>query len=171
MSANVSNEVDSVIRPEYNGVETFQAIRSEQSPEKFSWTVHLYEGQTLVLVNQSQAEVLYEGGKPAFLITAEQAHDATGKEVPTSLEVSGNVLTLHVEIHSGSFVYPVVAGAGWETGYLVPVVVQGPEDELERTQGKRKASGRRSLAKRGSGLRNSAAYRIGRGSLDPEGSR
>lgn len=131
VSANVSSEADSVIRPEYNGVQTFQEIRSEQSPEKYSWTVHLYEGQTLVLVNPSQAEVLYEGGKVAFLITAEQAHDATGKEVSTSFEVSGDVLTLHVELHKTSYVYPIVAGAGWETSYLVPVEIEGPEDEAQ----------------------------------------
>ena len=53
---------------------------------------------------------MYESGKRAFLITAEEAHDATGKEVPTSLEVSGNVLSLKVEFHKDAFVYPVLAG-------------------------------------------------------------
>lgn len=65
------------------------------------------------------------------MITAEQAHDATGKEVPTSLEVSGSVLTLKVEFHQGHFVYPILAGAGWETSYRVPVLIEGPENELE----------------------------------------
>ena len=104
-----------MIRPEYNGVQIFQAIRSEAAPEKYSWTVQLYEGQVLQLVDSDHAEVLYESGKRAFLITAEEAHDATGKEVPTSLEVNGNVLTLKVEFHSASFVYPIISGAGWET--------------------------------------------------------
>jgi len=131
VSANVSNEVDSVIRPEYNGVQIFQAIRSETSPEKYSWAVHLYEGQTLHLIDLHHAEVLNASGKRSFLITAEQAHDATGKEVPTSLEVSGNVLTLKVEFHSGTFVYPILAGSGWETAYRVPVLIEGPENELE----------------------------------------
>ena len=131
VSANASSEVDSVIRPEYNGVQIFQAIRSETSPEKYSWNVHLYEGQTLQLVDSDHAEVLYESGKVAFLITAEEAHDATGKEVPTSLEVSGSVLTLKVEIHKGAFVYPILAGAGWETSYRVPVLIEGPENEIE----------------------------------------
>jgi tripartite motif-containing protein 71 len=131
VSANASSQVDSVVRPQYNGVQTFQAIRSEASPEKYSWTVHLYEGQVLQLADSDHAEVMYESGKRAFLISAEEAHDATGKEVPTSLEVSGNVLTLKVEIHSDAFVYPILAGAGWETSYRTPVLIQGPEDELE----------------------------------------
>ncbi|HWC49103.1 MAG TPA: NHL repeat-containing protein [Solirubrobacterales bacterium] len=134
VSANASAEADSIIRPEYNGVETFQAIRSETSPEKYSWNVHLYEGQKLHLIDSHYAEVLYESGKRSFLITAEQAHDATGKEVPTSLEVSGNVLTLTVEFHKGTFVYPILAGAGWETSYRVPVLIEGPENELEIQQ-------------------------------------
>jgi sugar lactone lactonase YvrE len=131
VSANVSDEVDSVIRPEYNGVQIFHAIRSEASPEKYSWTVQLYEGQVLELADSQHAQVMYESGKRAFLITAEEAHDATGKEVPTSLEVDGNVLTLNVEFHNAAFVYPILAGAGWETSYNVPYLVEGPEDELE----------------------------------------
>ena len=131
VAANVDEEVDSVIRPQYNGVQTFQAIRSADSPNSFSWTVALAEGQTLHLVNNVQAQVLYEDGTRAFLITAEEAHDATGASVPTSLEVSGTVLTLKVNHGSKAFVYPVVAGQGWEGGYEIPIVIEMPEDETE----------------------------------------
>lgn len=134
VAANTGDEVDSIIRPEYNGVQTFQAIRSATSPETYSWKVHLTEGQALHYVNSSQAEVVNDDGKTAFLITAENAHDATGALVPTSLQVNGDVLTLKVEIHSGTFVYPIVAGQGWEGGYRVPVIVEGPEDEAEIKQ-------------------------------------
>ncbi len=131
VSANTRNQADAIIRPQYNGAQLFQAIRSDSSPETYSWTVHLFEGQTLQSVDATHAQVMYESGKRAFLITAEEAHDATGKEVPTSLEVSGDVLTLKVDFHAGSFVYPILAGAGWETSYTVPVLIQGPENELE----------------------------------------
>ncbi|HSS41384.1 MAG TPA: NHL repeat-containing protein [Solirubrobacterales bacterium] len=131
VSANSKSQSDTVIRPEYNGVQIFQAIRSESSPENYSWNVHLFEGQTLQIVDSTHAQVMYESGKRAFLITAEEAHDATGKEVPTSLEVSGNVLSLKVEFHKDAFVYPVLAGAGWETAYRTPYLIQGPENELE----------------------------------------
>jgi tripartite motif-containing protein 71 len=131
VSANSMNQSDTVIRPEYNGVQIFQAIRSDESPEKYSWTVHLFAGQVLQLADSDHAEVMYESGKRAFLISAEEAHDATGKVVQTSLEVSGNTLTLKVDFHNDDYVYPILAGAGWETGYVVPVLIQGPEDELE----------------------------------------
>lgn len=131
IAANITPEVDSVIRPEYNGVQTFQAIRSSAGAVTFSWSVNLSAGQTLHLVNSAQAEILYDEGERAFLITAEVAHDATGAAVPTSLAVDGNVLTLNVDHRSASYVYPVVAGQGWETSYEVPVVVEGPEDEYE----------------------------------------
>jgi NHL repeat len=134
VAANTKTEVDSVVRPQYNGVQTFQAIRSDKSPEKFSWFVNLAEGQKLVLVNSDYAMVIYADGSTAFLITAEEAHDATGKTVPTSLEVSGNVLALKVDFHSAQFVYPIVAGQGWETKYEVPIYVEHPEDEFEIKQ-------------------------------------
>jgi sugar lactone lactonase YvrE len=131
VAANVAAEVDSVIRPEYNGALTFQEIRSESSPTQYSWRVNLAEGQILRLANSTQAEVLYASGHLAYLITSQGAHDAVGATVPTSLSVSGNVLTLTVDFRSASFVYPIVAGQGWEGGYRAPVLVQGPEDELE----------------------------------------
>ena len=131
VTANVGHEADSVIRPEYNGIQVFEAIRSAESPEQYSWTVHVGPHQHLHLVNPWQAEVSYEEGTTAFLISAEPAHDATGKSVPTSLSVEGNTLTLKVEFHGGGFVYPVVAGAGWETSYTAPVIVEGPEDETQ----------------------------------------
>jgi hypothetical protein len=131
VAANVADEVDSVIRPEYNGVQIAQAIRSEESPETFTWLVHLGARQELIQVNPSQAEVVYTDGTEAFLITAEPAHDATGKPVPTSLAVSGDELTVEVEFHGGGFIFPVVAGEGWETSYTTPVFVEGPEDETQ----------------------------------------
>jgi hypothetical protein len=131
VAANTSKEADSIVRPEYNGVQTFQAIRSAESPEAYAWQVHLAPHQTLKLSNSSQAEVVYEDGTVAFLITAEQAHDATGTSVPTTLTVSENILTLRVEHQTRPFVYPIVAGQGWETSYTAPVIVKGPEDETE----------------------------------------
>jgi streptogramin lyase len=149
VSANIANQVDSVIRPEYNGVQIFQAIRSEESPEKYSWTVHLASRQSLRLANPSQAEVYYPDGTICFLVTAEPAHDATGHPVPTSLEVNGNVLTLKVEFKSGTFVYPIVAGQGWETSYTVPVIVQGPEDEAQIREREERERAEREAAEAG----------------------
>jgi hypothetical protein len=131
VSANTASSVDSIVRPVYNGAQTFQAIRSPDSPEKYSWTVNLAPSQQLVAIDQHFAKVIYEDGSTAFLITAEAAHDVTGAEVPTSIQVSGNVLTLKVEFKSGQFTFPVIAGQGWETTYEIPTYVELPEDEHE----------------------------------------
>jgi hypothetical protein len=131
VSANIETEVDSVIRPEYNGDETFQAIRSDSSPETYSWIVHISAKQKLISVNSTQAEVVYADGTRAFLISAETAHDATGTSVPTSLEVNGEILTLIVDFHSGHYVYPIVAGQSWETSYQVPVIEKPEEIVVE----------------------------------------
>jgi streptogramin lyase len=131
VSANTDSEVDSVVRPEYNGIQYFEDIRSSESPEAYSWRVRMSEDQSLKLVNPQQAEVVYEDGTESFLVTAERAKDATGAEVPTHLEVNGNVLTLKVEHRSGSYVYPIMAANYWETSFVVPIEVEKPEDEIE----------------------------------------
>jgi tripartite motif-containing protein 71 len=134
VSANVGDEIDSVIRPKYNGVQSFQAIRSASAPTQFSWAVTLHGDQTLRLLDAAHAEVVYGSGVRAFLITVEDAHDATGARVPTSLQVTENILTLTVSHTAAPFVYPVVAGQGWEGPYNAPVVIDIPEDDTERKE-------------------------------------
>jgi tripartite motif-containing protein 71 len=132
LTANTEEEVDTAVRPQYNGTQTFQAIRSPDSPSTFSWDVELASDQHLELVDPQHAQVVYDESEVvAFLITAEPAHDATGDEVPTTLQVSGNTLTLNVDFSSGEFVFPIVAGQGWETSYETPILIEGPEDETE----------------------------------------
>ena len=43
--------------------------------------------------------------------------------MPTTLTVRGTELTVKVDFHNSGFVFPIVAGEGWETSYTVPVVV------------------------------------------------
>jgi hypothetical protein len=78
---------------------------------------------------------------PAFSITAEQAHDADGATVPTTLELTGrDVITLIVHHREGNqaaawapFDYPVVGGSGWPGGFRTIVVpMENPFAEAER---------------------------------------
>lgn len=116
--------------PPYDGVQSFPAIQGHADPEEYSWEVQLEEGQTLESVDDQNAVVRWEGGTVAFTITASAAHDAVGATVPTSLAVSeGNILTLTVHHRAGNpaaggapFDYPVVAGEGWEGGFVTHVV-------------------------------------------------
>jgi tripartite motif-containing protein 71 len=130
-TANTETHVDTITRPLYDGVLTFQSIRDEAATQQFQWEVDLDGGLILKLIDSQHAQVYYPGGHPAFTITAEAAHDAIGKAVPTSLSVGpGNVVTLTVNHRGKGYVYPVLAGTGWEGGFT-SVEVQGPKDETE----------------------------------------
>jgi hypothetical protein len=131
VAPNTGEEVDSVVRPLYDGVMTFQAIRSESDPETYSWEVRLEPDQELKQISEQQAQVYYEGGHTAATINAVPAHDAVGTEVPTTLTVSGrNIVTLTVRHRNHGFVYPVIAGAGWQGGFQTSVVEMPPSEPL-----------------------------------------
>ncbi len=137
VESNVVKGADLIVRPEFDGAMTFEAIREASSPEVFSWQVSLSSGQKLHAISNQLAEVEYEDGTEAFLITAESAHDATGAAVPTKLQVQGSILTLTVEHHSGSYVYPVLAGQRFRSSYVAPEIIEPtpPEEESEETEG------------------------------------
>ena len=125
---DVATNTDAVVRPQYNGAMQFSQIRDASSPESYAWQLKLDPDQYLVLANEMQAEVRYEGGKTAYLITAELAHDATGKAVATSLSVAGNVITLKVNHRVSGIVYPVLAGQSYETSYETGTVAMPPDE-------------------------------------------
>jgi hypothetical protein len=126
--------------PSFDGGMQFPQIHSPADPEDYCWEVQLGEEQELRQVDEQHAAVYY--GDPvehiAFTITAEEAHDADGSSVPTTLAVSErNIITLTVHHREGNpaaggapFVYPITEGAGWEGGFET-VQIQGPPDEAE----------------------------------------
>jgi hypothetical protein len=128
VAPNISSNVDLVTRPLFDGSQTFAAIRDSSGPTSFSWRVNMEVEQELKLLDPQHAAVYYKNGPAAFSITATPAHDAVGTTVPTSLSVSGNVLTLNVSHNSGSFVYPVVGGAGWEGGFNTYQIAMPPSE-------------------------------------------
>jgi sugar lactone lactonase YvrE len=118
-SGNASSNVDSVTRPKYNGLTTFQSIRSPLAQETFAWEVQLGEDQSLHQLDAQHVQVMFDEQYVSFIIAAEPAHDALGKSVPTTITVSGpDEIILTVAHKSQSFTYPVVGGAGWEGGYV-----------------------------------------------------
>jgi DNA-binding beta-propeller fold protein YncE len=114
---NSSVNVDTILRPAYDGLMAFNAIRATDSPKTFSWEVRLGEDEALQLLDDRHAAVVWNDGTQAMLLVAQLAHDADGKEVPTTLSVSGNVITLTVHHDTAGVVYPVVAGVGYEGGF------------------------------------------------------
>jgi streptogramin lyase len=129
VAQNVAPHVDLVTRPLYDGGMIFSAIRDAAGPETFSWRVNLDVDQQLVQIDTTTAKVKYLTGQTAFSILAVPAHDAIGTTVPTRIDVSGDVLTLTVGHRSGSYVYPVVGGAGWEGGFQTYQIVMPSGEE------------------------------------------
>ena len=136
ISANLLAGVDQAVRPLYNGAQTFMAIRDSSAPESYAWQVKLEEDQSLKQLDSRTAGVFYETGQRAVLIEATPAHDAIGTELPTTLTVDGDDgIVLHVPHRSpspagGSFIYPVVAGAGWEGGFQTYSIEMPPGDDV-----------------------------------------
>ena len=130
VTANSESAVDTVQRPLYDGLLTFQAIRDSQAPDTFEWEVKLEGGQYMKLIDSQHVQVFYPDGMTAFAITAEPASDAVGTTVPTSLSIEGSVVTLTVHHRDAAYVYPVVAGVGWEGGFTTKEIA-GPKDEAE----------------------------------------
>jgi sugar lactone lactonase YvrE len=123
VSANTSSNVDIAVRPLNDGGMVFAAIRDASAPEEYSYRVSLGQEQELRQIDGTHVQAFYNTGQPSFLISAEPATDAIGSKVETGLKLtSGNVITLTVHHRTGSFVYPVVAGSGWEGGFQTSVV-------------------------------------------------
>ena len=128
-----------------SGAPMFPRIDSPAEPEEFSWEVTLYEEQELRQINEQEIGVYYTSGQRAVLIQAEPAHDADGATVPTTIQVTGErVFTLTVHHREGNpaaggapFVYPIVAGPGWEGGF-VTTVIELPPGEKELSEGEAK---------------------------------
>ncbi len=142
VSANVVQHVDLITRPIFDGAMTFAAIRDADAPTSYSWKVRLEPDQELNVIDSQHAAV-YTGSRVAFTITAAAAHDAIGSTVPTTLSVSGDVLTLNVDHHGTGpdgqvFVYPVVGGAGWQGGFQTYEIKMPPavtwEEEAEEAE-------------------------------------
>lgn len=124
--------------PLYEGALTFPDIADASGAEDYSWEVELSDDQALRAVDPDHAEVYYVDGdgvsgdeQVVLTITAPEARDAAGADVPTTLGVSeGNVLTLTVHHRAGDplaegapFDYPVVQGPAWVVigeGHIVP---------------------------------------------------
>jgi streptogramin lyase len=139
VAANTQNGVDTVIRPLNNGGMIFEAIRDQLAPEEYSYQVELGEEQGLRQIDPQHVGV-YTAGELAVTISATPASDAVGTAVPTTLRISEeNIVTLTVQYKAGNsgvpFVYPVMAGSGWEGGFRTVL------DEMRNPLGESEAGG------------------------------
>lgn len=135
VSANTASNVDTIVRPLSDGGMTFENIRDSSGPQVFSWEVSLEPDQELKQADDKHVQVYYDGGRVAFTISAIPAHDAIGTDVPTKLSISGDhIVTLTVEHKNQPFIYPVIAGAGWQGGFRTHIVEMPPEEMTEEEE-------------------------------------
>jgi PASTA domain len=120
---------------------SLQEITGPEAPEEYPFRVHLGEEQFMEQVSPTEVDVDYPGHQQAFSLTAEQAHDAVGAAVPTTLELTGREeVTLTVYHREGNpaaggapFVYPIIGGSGWAGGFrTITVPMENPFAEAER---------------------------------------
>jgi PASTA domain len=119
----------------------FPEITGPEAPEEYPFHVPLGEEQFLRQVSPTEIDAYYAGHQQAFSITAEEAHDAVGAAVPTTLELTGREeVTLTVHHRDGNpvadwapFVYPIIGGSGWAGGFrTITVPLENSFAESER---------------------------------------
>jgi hypothetical protein len=112
----------------------FGQINGPGDPEDYCFEVTLGAEQELRQIDDRHVGAFYSTGQAGFEITAEEASDAVGASVPTTLTLtSANIVTLTVHHREGnplanwaSFHYPVVGGSGWEGGFHTTEVAMSP---------------------------------------------
>jgi hypothetical protein len=118
-----------------DGGMVFGTIAGPEAPEEYPFHVGLGEEQFLEQISATEVGAFYPGHAPAFLLSAEAAHDAVGATVPTTLQQTGpEQVTLTVHHREGNpaadgapFVYPITAGTGWPGGFhTVTVEMNNP---------------------------------------------
>lgn len=92
---NVARDTDLAVAPTPTGVETLTQFRSADSPRSQTFELQLPAGATLEATEEGGAAVV-DGQETLVGVSPPTAVDASGAEVPVSLGVVGNSLTLTV---------------------------------------------------------------------------
>jgi hypothetical protein len=104
---SVLPDTDLFVAPTSMGVELFDLLRSNESPEDLSFEVDVPEGAELRTDGRGGAEVVRDGER-ITLIPKPSATDAQGTEVPVDLEVEAGSVNLHLNHRSGDYAYPIL---------------------------------------------------------------
>ena len=89
------------------GLELYDQLRSEDSPEELRFHIDVRNGAELRSDGRGGAEVLREG-KRLTLIPKPFAKDAQGTDVPLKSEVEGSALVVHITHREGDYAYPIL---------------------------------------------------------------
>ena len=105
---NTQTDTDTAVTYTLNGIETFNYLRSEESPEELSLKYDLPEGATLTATGDGGAIVVGENGDSLVTVFPPYAVDAQGTTVPMTLSVDGDAVHLHVPHKGKGFAYPIM---------------------------------------------------------------
>jgi RHS repeat-associated protein len=127
--AGTGADMDTVIKPTSLGLEEDTLLRSVDSPRTLYYRVGLPAGATLSQGGESRPVEVIEGGQAVALILPPGARDAAGTNVPVSMSLSGDTLSLSVAESAGEYQYPIevdpevledttlITGGGVETNW------------------------------------------------------
>ncbi|HEX5853211.1 MAG TPA: RHS repeat-associated core domain-containing protein [Solirubrobacteraceae bacterium] len=108
MFANAALDTDLLAEPRPGGAEISWQLRSQEAPADEALAFNLPAGVVLQWSTRTPGGVeVLEEGVPILLVAPATAVGADGAPVPVSYEISGNVLTTHVDL-SGNVDFPVL---------------------------------------------------------------
>jgi streptogramin lyase len=105
-----------LVTPTRGGVELFNVLYSEESPESIHYDLDLPEGAQLQSDGLGGAEVVRDGEQLAH-IPFPTAIDAQGTRVPVDLEIDGSSLDLHIAHRAGDYAMPILVDPAIEENY------------------------------------------------------
>lgn len=105
--SDVLPDTDLLVAPTAGGVELFDLLRSEASPEELRFAIEVPAGAVLRADGGGGAEVIRDG-ETLTRIATPVASDAQGTEVPVELSVEGAGVVLHADHQDGDFAYPIL---------------------------------------------------------------
>jgi len=109
---NVAQDSDLTVVPMPTGVETLTQIRTADAPLTQTFDLTLPADAALSETDQGGA-IVKRNGQLLMSVTPPAAQDATGEEVPVTLEVLGDSVNLHVEPEGA--VFPILVDPVFET--------------------------------------------------------
>jgi tripartite motif-containing protein 71 len=104
---DVLPDTDMLVSPIAGGIEIFNQLRSQGSPETFRFDVDVPEGGTLRPTGAWGVEVV-SGEATIATIPPATAVDAQGTEVPVDMAVEGDSIVLHVAHRDGDYAMPIL---------------------------------------------------------------
>jgi len=100
-------DTDTLISPIAGGVEIFNLLRSEHSPESIDFEIDVPQGAELRDYGDGGAAV-FKGSKPIALVPPPTAVDAQGTDVPVNLVVQGDSIRLETGHRQHDYAYPIL---------------------------------------------------------------